>query len=88
LSLEEKMGMALKVMENDNKLNRLKDVNVQVGNRELMNMFGVGDEFHDRNFDDITMGMGEGDEELEKLIGSLQKAQGKVNLIKFDFFSP
>jgi hypothetical protein len=28
IALEEKMGMALKVMENDNKLNRLKDVDV------------------------------------------------------------
>lgn len=80
------MGMALKVMENDNKLNRLKDVNVQVGNRELMNMFGVGDEFHDRNFDEITMGMGEGDEELERLIGKLQKAQGRHLLQNNSFY--
>jgi hypothetical protein len=75
LALEEKMGMALKVMENDNKLNRLKDVDVQVGNKELMEMFGVGEDFHDKKFNDITAGMGEGQEELEKLLEKMKKSR-------------
>lgn len=77
LALEDKMGMALKVMENDNKMNRLKDVNVQVGNKELMEMFGVGEGFHDKKFNDITMGMGEGEEELQKLMDKMRKSKGK-----------
>lgn len=78
LALEEKMGMALKHMETDNKLHRLKDVDVQVGNQELMNMFGVGENFHDQKYNDITMEMGKGDEELEKLMEKMKKSRGNL----------
>lgn len=65
LRLEEKMGMAVNIIDKDKQDRLRRNMNANIGNEELREIFGVGDNFHDQKYQDQLENLAGGYNNLE-----------------------
>lgn len=65
LRLEEKMGMALNMIDKDKEEKLRRNMNAQIGNKELQDIFGVGEDFHDKKYQDQLERLAAGYKDLD-----------------------
>lgn len=66
LNLEEKMGMALNMIDKEKEEKLRRNMNAQIGNKELQDIFGVGEDFHDKKYQDQLEILAGGYNDLER----------------------